>query len=919
MALGDKLPVVMGREKAAPSGVATLGADGVLTEAQRPGLAQIRGGSNPNLLLNWDFRNPVNRNGMAEYTINGYTLDRWTATNASVSLESGFIKLSKTNALASGRFRQPEEAVYKAGTTLTFSILARVNSVSGGRAVMRFSKGAELIGSYVSLLDTNGSFQLFTNTIILNEDVGNLYVEPFWTDAAATANVDVMAAKLELGPVQTLARQNETGEWEIIDPPDYDLQYLLCSQYSPITGQWAGSQHSNKNLLLNWDFHRPVNRNGMAEYTGVGYTIDRWRSNSTGTVLALTDNGIQASATGASDVYVVQRFESPLPTGTYTASALVFASDGSGLVQLIYEDGTYGPIKKITASGLFTLTATVPKRIRSMLLQINAGSRIIFQAAKLEPGSHQTLARQNEGGEWEIIDPHDYDLQYLLCSQYSPSTGEWVGSQHSNKNLLLNWDFRRPVNRNGKTEYTASGYTIDFWRCDFSQGYTGSVSITRSGIELSNSQTYLGCFMENLAEELLGKTFTFCLLTTAGCYRQSFTLPDVVEAEKQTIISVILGPVKLDVVAKGAANQLALQVHPVKAAGAILSAAKLELGPVQTLARQNADGVWEIIDPPDYDLQYLLCSQYSPSTGQWVGSQHSNKNLLDNWYFAGGGSQQGGGQLPINQRWKAEYAGVGYAIDRWQLSVARGKLTLNHGFITLTNTAASGAEYLRQSLEPDFHTGDVLTLTFFVRGNAQGQVFLGNRETGANIGAGTASFTASAEWQPVAITIKLGSTLPGYAVIQITGNGAYLDILAAKLEVGAVQSLAHKEGDTWVLNDPPPNYQQELAKCQRYQFKVEANSGRYAGSSRENINTVQMFIPTPVTPRANPSYPSGSIRLNVFTSTGAYSNVSCSIISALSIGDGILLTLTSDSALSGGTYRACVISILSSILLDFNL
>lgn len=727
MALGDKLPVVMGREKAAPSGVATLGADGVLTEAQRPGLAQIRGGSNPNLLLNWDFRNPVNRNGMAEYTINGYTLDRWTATNASVSLESGFIKLSKTNALASGRFRQPEEAVYKAGTTLTFSILARVNSVSGGRAVMRFSKGAELIGSYVSLLDTNGSFQLFTNTIILNEDVGNLYVEPFWTDAAATANVDVMAAKLELGPVQTLARQNETGEWEIIDPPDYDLQYLLCSQYSPITGQWAGSQHSNKNLLLNWDFHRPVNRNGMAEYTGVGYTIDRWRSNSTGTVLALTDNGIQASATGASDVYVVQRFESPLPTGTYTASALVFASDGSGLVQLIYEDGTYGPIKKITASGLFTLTATVPKRIRSMLLQINAGSRIIFQAAKLEPGSHQTLARQNEGGEWEII------------------------------------------------------------------------------------------------------------------------------------------------------------------------------------------------DPPDYDLQYLLCSQYSPSTGQWVGSQHSNKNLLDNWYFAGGGSQQGGGQLPINQRWKAEYAGVGYAIDRWQLSVARGKLTLNHGFITLTNTAASGAEYLRQSLEPDFHTGDVLTLTFFVRGNAQGQVFLGNRETGANIGAGTASFTASAEWQPVAITIKLGSTLPGYAVIQITGNGAYLDILAAKLEVGAVQSLAHKEGDTWVLNDPPPNYQQELAKCQRYQFKVEANSGRYAGSSRENINTVQMFIPTPVTPRANPSYPSGSIRLNVFTSTGAYSNVSCSIISALSIGDGILLTLTSDSALSGGAFRACVISILSSILLDFNL
>ena len=27
-----------------------------------------------------------------------------------------------------------------------------------------------------------------------------------------------------------------------------------------------------------------------------------------------------------------------------------------------------------------------------------------------------------------------------------------------------------------------------------------------------------------------------------------------------------------------------------------------------------------------------------------------NRNLLDNWYFVGGGSQQGGGSFPVNQR-----------------------------------------------------------------------------------------------------------------------------------------------------------------------------------------------------------------------------------------------------------------------------
>lgn len=33
-----------------------------------------------------------------------------------------------------------------------------------------------------------------------------------------------------------------------------------------------------------------------------------------------------------------------------------------------------------------------------------------------------------------------------------------------------------------------------------------------------------------------------------------------------------------------------------------------------------------------------------------------NRNLLDNWYFVGGGSQQGGGQFPINQRGETSYS-----------------------------------------------------------------------------------------------------------------------------------------------------------------------------------------------------------------------------------------------------------------------
>ena len=41
MALGDKLPVVMGKEKAVAGGVATLGPDGVLSEEQRPSVDAV--------------------------------------------------------------------------------------------------------------------------------------------------------------------------------------------------------------------------------------------------------------------------------------------------------------------------------------------------------------------------------------------------------------------------------------------------------------------------------------------------------------------------------------------------------------------------------------------------------------------------------------------------------------------------------------------------------------------------------------------------------------------------------------------------------------------------------------------------------------------------------------------------------------
>ncbi|MBD5161447.1 MAG: hypothetical protein HDT14_05420, partial [Oscillibacter sp.] len=135
-----------------------------------------------------------------------------------------------------------------------------------------------------------------------------------------------------------------------------------------------------------------------------------------------------------------------------TVSVLV-----SGNVKVTLRCNEAYPIARIynnEDTGILNFTYTLPEQVDrlSVILQPQDNEPVAAYAGKLELGSHQTLARQNADGEWEIIDPPDYDLQYLLCSQYSPITGEWVGSQHSNPNLLYNWYWAAPINQRGQGE-----------------------------------------------------------------------------------------------------------------------------------------------------------------------------------------------------------------------------------------------------------------------------------------------------------------------------------------------------------------------------------------------------------------------------------------------------------------------------------
>jgi len=81
-------------------------------------------------------------------------------------------------------------------------------------------------------------------------------------------------------------------------------------------------------------------------------------------------------------------------------------------------------------------------------------------------------------------------------------------------------------------------------------------------------------------------------------------------------------------------------------------------------------------------------------------------------------------------------------------------------------------------------------------------------------------------------------------------------ILAAKLEIGDHQTLAHQETDgSWVLNDSPPNKALELLKCQRFFYYIGLEAVKYSivGMGIANSSFVTIPVKFSSTMRAWPS------------------------------------------------------------------
>ena len=202
--------------------------------------------------------------------------------------------------------------------------------------------------------------------------------------------------------------------------------------------EYAKKVGAPRNLLDNSDFRNPVNQRGQMIYYS-GYGFDRWRIYAPNTSMEYAGGGIRITGAGIwQNINVVAG-------NTYTLAA----QNTDGVISV--------------AVGNFVSGSVSPDR----KVQFNAtvGTPSVFLAA----GDWVWIALYE--GEYTIdtlpeYQPKGYEQELLICRQYDPSTGEYIGLRKFGqpRNLLDNSDFRNPVMQAGLNGFHGiSKYPIDRW------------------------------------------------------------------------------------------------------------------------------------------------------------------------------------------------------------------------------------------------------------------------------------------------------------------------------------------------------------------------------------------------------------------------------------------------------------------------
>lgn len=219
-----------------------------------------------------------------------------------------------------------------------------------------------------------------------------------------------------------------------------------------------------------------------------------------------------------------------------------------------------------------------------------------------------------------------------------------------------------------------------------------------------------------------------------------------------------------------------------------------------------------------------------------------NPNLLDNWYFG----------RPVNQRGQTEWASSASAyvpcVDRWnwwgQYAAGSTLKLLDDGLQLIGEPNVAGLyQHISQKIEKDrLPIGAAVTLSALVKSESDASIILsidGKNYTTVAVQANV--------WELITYTLNAPSVEQTYDIsIQRNTAGTTFTVKAAKLELGSTQTLAHKEGDKWVLNEIP-DYGEQLRRCQRYARAYKCLLGQTflpLGAYRSDRKAVSFALPT---------------------------------------------------------------------------
>lgn len=279
-------------------------------------------------------------------------------------------------------------------------------------------------------------------------------------------------------------------------------------------------------------------------------------------------------------------------------------------------------------------------------------------------------------------------------------------------------------------------------------------------------------------------------------------------------------------------------------------------------------------------------------------AQIPKPNLLHNWCFTN----------PTNQRRKTQYSASGHFIDRWVMSGSSGiSAVLTADGIQITNESAA-TMYIRQPISPSLPAGEY-TLTSLVK-SLTGTASMYLVYDSAN------SFSPTV---PLAAGLNTTTVLAADTVRRVQFNinaGSSITIAAAKLEKGAMQTLAFEGANSeWTLTETPEK-SIEAAKCAQYFERIQAGATNLTLAFGTASATI-LYVPLKIAPKraAAAAFTAAEIANLRYGTTSLGSTPTAASVYSADWENGFVTLAVTGTFTAGAGYR---LGIIANGYLDFN-